>query len=291
MIEYGVKSNMSEICLRKVLEEKGYFPNNQFKISLVLLCCNVCKKIEVKEELNNYEKLLVFPIFISQKRDDNSLMKMIGIGLLEKLAVEFGNAEDEKVEKFLTNLQEAAQGKIKYSYEWLNNISEGTYCKIAAHLYWMQCYDLLYMIAIQYIVNMTIINGSNVRTNWYHRKNKEKPFFQIGIALDEGIVQTLTMEICDSDELKDLAEKGKETKSLAFLSEAYFFEMKFVDKLIDTFKLDRKKFLGSAFSNNCLDFLVKETREIDYCDLYNLLSLSDQQKWKEVNNILKKYRR
>ena len=75
----------------------------------------------------------------------------------------------------------------------------------------------------------------------------------------------------------------------------YFYKdgekMKFVDKLIDTFKLDRKKFLGSSFSNNCLDFLVKETREIDYCDLYNLLFLSDQQKWKEVNNILKKYRR
>lgn len=284
-------NGMSDICIRKVLEEKGYFPNNQFKISLILLCCNVCKKIEAKENLKSYEKLLVFPLLISQKRHDNSLMKMFGIGLLEKLAEEFGNAEDKKVEKFLTDLQEVAEGKIKYSHEWLNNISEGTYCKIAAHLYWMQHYDLLYMIAIQYIVNMTIIDGSNVRTNWYYIKNKEKPFFQIGIALDEGIVQTLTMEICDSFEFKELVEKETETKSLAFLSEAYFFEMKFVDKIIDTFKLDRKKFLGSAFSTNCLDFLVKETREINYCDLYNLLSLSDQQKWKEVNSILKKYRR
>lgn len=281
---------MSDICLRKVLEEKSFFPSNQFKISLTLLCCNVCKKIEVKENLDKYEELLVFPILISQKRDDNSLMKMLNIGLLEKLADEFGNTENEKVERFFADLQKVVQGKIKYSHEWLINISEGTYCKIIARLYWMQCYDLLYMIAIQYIVNMTIVDGSNVRTNWYHRNNEKTPFFQIGIALDEGIVQMLTMEICDWDD-KELAEKGEETKSSSFLSEAYFFEMKFVDKLIATFKLDRKIFLGSAFSSNCLDFLVKETKEIDYCDLYNLLSLSDQQKWKEVNSILKKYRR
>lgn len=291
LIEYGVKSNMSDICLRKVLEEKGYFPDDRFSVNLILLCCNVCRKIEVKEELNNYEKLLVFPILISQKRYDNSLMQMLGIGLLEELAKEFGNAEDEEVEKFLTDLQDVAQGKIKYSHEWLNNISEGTYCKIAAHLYWLQSYDLLFMIAIQYIVNMTIVDGSNVRTNWYYRKNKEKPFFQIGIALDEGIVQTLTMEISNHGELKELTEKGEKIESLSSFSEAYFFEMKFVDKLIDTFKLDRTKFLGSSFSNKCLDFLVKETRAVDYCDLYNLLSLADQQKWKEVNNILKKYRR
>ncbi len=282
---------MSDICLRKVLEGNRYFPNDQFKTRLVLLCCNVCKKIELKENLNNYEKLLVFPLLVSQKRDDNFLMNMLGVGLLENLAEEFGNAEDEKVEKFLTDLQEVAQSGLKYSHEWLNNISESTYCKIAARLYSMQCYDLLFMIAIQYIVNMTIVKGSNVRTNWYYKKNKEEPFFQIGIALDEGIVQTLTEEICNHGEFKGLAEKGEETESLSFLSEAYFFEMKFFDKLIDTFKLDRLKFLGSSFSNNCLDFLVKETRKIDYCDLYNLLSLSDQQKWKEVNNILKKYRR
>lgn len=282
---------MSDICIRKILEEKGCFPHNKFEISLILLCCNVCKKIEVKENLNSYEKLLVFPILLSQKRDDNSLMKMIGIELLEELAEEFGDVEEEKVEQFLTNLREAAQGRIKYTHEWLNNISEGTYCKIAARLYWMQCYDLLYMIAVQYIVNMTMIYGSNVRTNWYHKNNKKKPFFQIGIALDEGIVQTLTMEIGDSSVFKELTENGAGSKSLPFLSEAYYFEMKFVDKLIDTFKLERKQFLGSAFSDNCLDFLVKETREINYCDLYNLLSLSDQQKWKNVNNILKKYRR
>lgn len=75
------------------------------------------------------------------------------------------------------------------------------------------------------------------------------------------------------------------------LSDAYFFEMKFVDKIINTFKLDREKFLGSLFSNNCLDFLIEETRKVDYCDLYKLLMLSDQCKWKEVNNILKKYMR
>lgn len=282
---------MNDICLRKVLEEKSFFPNDRFTISLILLCCNVCKKIQAKEKLDRYEELLVLPILISQKRDDNSLMKMFGIGLLEKLAEEFENAEDEKVESFFTDLQKVAQGEIKYSHEWLNNISEGTYCKIMARLYWMQCYDLLYMIAIQYIRNMTIINGSDVRTNWYYRNNIKTPFFQIGIALDEGIVQTLTMEIFDSIEHKGSDEKGEKEKSSSSLSDAYFFEMKFVEKLIDTFKLDRKKFLGGLFSNNSLDFLVKETREIDHCDLYNLLSLSDQQKWKEVNIILKKYRR
>ena len=72
---------------------------------------------------------------------------------------------------------------------------------------------------------MTIVKGSNVRTNWYYKKNKEEPFFQIGIALDEGIVQTLTEEICNHGEFKGLAEKGEETESLSFLSEAYFFEM------------------------------------------------------------------
>ncbi len=139
---------MSDICLRKVLEGNRYFSNDQFKTRLVLLCCNVCKKMELKENLNNYEKLLVFPLLVSQKRDDNFLMNMLGVGLLENLAEEFGNAEDEKVEKFLTDLQEVAQSGLKYSHEWLNNISESTYCKIAARLYSMQCYDLLFMIAI-----------------------------------------------------------------------------------------------------------------------------------------------
>lgn len=282
----------SEICLRKVLEEKDCFPNKKIQISLILLCCNVCKKIEAKEELDKYEKLLVFPIFVSQRRIDNSLMKILGIRLLEKLAEDFGNAEDKQVEKFLTNLQKVAQGKIKYSHKWLNNISEGTYCKIIARLYWMQNYHLLYMISIQYIFNTTIINGSDVRTNWYHINNTEKPFFQIGIALDEGIVQTFAIELFDSIKHKELAEEGEKEKSASFLSDAYFFEMKFVDKLIDTFKIDRKNSLCDlSFPNSCMDILAKETKEIDPCDLYNLLSLSDQQKWKEVNSILKKYRR
>ncbi len=280
---------MNDICFRKLFEQNRFILDDSFRTRLILLCCNVCKKLESEEKLDKYEELFVIPIFVSQRRTEEPLMRMMGCGALENIAKEFDNADDESVENFLKNLQEVAKSKGQYSHKWLDNISEGTYCKIAARLYWMQCYDLLFMIAMQYIANMTAISGSNVRTNWYYKRNGEKPFFQIGIALDEGIVQTLTMEMLHSDEFKELTKAKDRTESLASLSDAYFFEMKFVEKLIDTFKLERKKFLSSSFSENCLDFLVEETKKVDYCDLYKLLSLSDQQRWKEVNAILKKY--
>lgn len=286
---------MNNICLRKLLEENVVFPDDHFKIELVLLFCNVCKKIASNEKLNKYEELFVLPIYFAQRRDDMPVIKLIGINLLENLAKEFGNADNESVKKFLTNLQQVAQGKMQFSHEWLNNISEGTYYKIVARLYWTGNYDLLFWIAIIYINNMTVRYGSSVRTNWYYKNNKADneavPFFQIGIALDEGIVETITIEIMQSDEFKELIEMEDKTKSSSSLSEAYFFERKFVDKIIDTFKLNRKEFLGSSFSPNCLNFLAEETRKVDYCDLNNLLYLSDQQRWKEVNTILKKYRR
>lgn len=282
---------MKDICLRKLFEQEGFFLNDSFRTRLVLLGCNVCKKMESKEKINQYEELLIVPVLISQKKNETDFMRMIGCAILEKLAEKFGNANEKEIENFLNDLSLVEKNQKQYSYQWLDNISEGTYCKIIARLYWMECYDLIFMIAIQYIVNRTNITGSSVRTNWYY-KNVEEPFFQIGIALDEGTVQTLTMEIMSSAKAKEQSKTRDKTKSSrTLLSDAYFFEMKFVDKIINTFKLDREKFLGSLFSNNCLDFLIEETRKVDYCDLYKLLMLSDQCKWKEVNNILKKYMR
>ena len=280
---------MNNICLRKIFEQNTPFLNNSFRTKLVLLGCDVCKKMENEEKINKYEKLFIMPVLISQRTSESPLIRMAGCMILEDLANEFDNANDKEAESFLKNLELAAKHQKQFSNQWLDGISEGTYCKIIAYLYWMQCYNLIFFIGMQYIFNRAKITGSSVRTNWYY-KNEEKPFFQIGIALDEGIVQTLTEQMMTCYKDKEFTKEKRKMPQSA-LSSAYFFEMKFVDKIIDSFKLDKKKFLESSFTNNCLNFLVEETEKNDCCDLYRLLLLSDQCRWKEVNGILKKYRR
>ena len=223
---------MKDTCFGKLLE-KDAFLDDLFRTRLTLLCCNVCKKLESEEKFSQSEELFVMPLFFSMRRNEDRLMISIGCALLERIAKKFGNADEKKVQDFLINLAEISKGKKRYSHEWLNDISEGTYCKILGYLYWMKCYDLMYMIAMQYIFNMTEVQGSSARSNWYYKRDNDKPFFQIGIALDEGIVQTITMEVLNSGEL---IKESNRTKSLSSLSDAYYFEMKYVDKIIDTFK-------------------------------------------------------
>ena len=300
---------MHDNCYRKQIEGLQLF-NMDIGIDLLsLLCCNVCKKIENKEELNKYEKLYVFPLTMSFRRDEPIFMRVVGCTILEDTALEFGNADSKQMEEFFSLLSRVADGKARYSHKDLLKLSEGTYLQVVARLYYAEKNDLMRFMAMQYIENNALIRGSNVRSNWYHKDN-DNPFFIIGVGLDEGIIESMTCEMMSFKKEKSLSliEKTKETEltdsktdetisSLNFdfiakQSDAYFFEMKFVDKIIKTFKFDRREFLAkSLLKPDFLRFLSEETKKKDYCDFYDLLALSDRQKWKEVFSILKKYER
>lgn len=271
---------MNNICLRQQIEKNVLFSKNINKIPFTLLCCNVCKKIEHHEELNRYEELYVFPLLLSYRKENNSFLRSFGSTILEHTAEKFNNADLRQVDEFLSLLSRAADGKDKYSSNDLLALSEGTYCQTIARLYWAGNYDLIRLFAIQYVVNNTKIMGSSARHNWYH-KDEDNPFFVIGVSLDEGIVESLTCDIV-GNLLNDEQEK---------LSDAYFFEMKFVDKLREVFKFERKDFFVKFLQSDFLEFLCEATKETEYCDFYNIMALSDQQKWKEVFSILKKYER
>ena len=46
---------MPEFCLKKEIEKK--LPtNDRFTIALILLCCNFCKKVHEKSEIDKYSK-------------------------------------------------------------------------------------------------------------------------------------------------------------------------------------------------------------------------------------------
>ncbi|MBQ9886099.1 MAG: hypothetical protein IJM37_04465 [Lachnospiraceae bacterium] len=264
---------LKDNCLRKLLEECTIFGINPVGTQLSLLCCNVCKKIERHEELNKYEELYVFPLLLSYRKEESSFLRAFGSTMMEHTAEKFENTDIAQVHEFLSLLSRVSKGKYSYSCNDLLKMSEGSYCHVIARLYWSEKYDLMRIFAIQYIFNNSKISGSNVRDNWYHKDEKE-PFFVIGVGLDEGITESITLNLLDGQEK---------------FSDAYFFEMKFVDKLIDTFKFERKEFFGKAFQHDCLEFLNEATKKIDYCDFYDILTLSDQQKWKDVFSILKKY--
>ena len=52
---------MPEFCLKKEIEKK--LPtNDRFTIALILLCCNFCKKVHEKSEIDKYSKLFVEPL-------------------------------------------------------------------------------------------------------------------------------------------------------------------------------------------------------------------------------------
>lgn len=272
---------MKDNCLIKQLDEDPLFQlNNNRKNRLYLLCCDVCRKVEEHfKNVNKYEKLYIIPLMLSYRKEENSLMRAIGSSMLEHIAEEFENADTKQVNEFLSLISRVSMGEDKYSNNDLLQLSEGSYCQVIARLYWLQYYELVRSFALQYILNNSRIIGSHSRCNWYH-KDEEDPFFIIGISLDEGVTESLACEMLESlsyDPLKD----------------AYYFEMKFVDKLLKTFKFELNEFLVMSFSDNpnYLEFLREETKKIDYCDFYDLLALSDQQKWKDVFSILKKYER
>ena len=73
---------MPEFCLKKEIEKK--LPtNDRFTIALILLCCNFCKKVHEKSEIDKYSKLFVEPLWISMKKEKHALDLLIYLLALE----------------------------------------------------------------------------------------------------------------------------------------------------------------------------------------------------------------
>lgn len=58
---------MIEFCLKKEIE-KRLPTDDKFTIALILFCCNNCRKIQNKIEIDKLNKLFFEPIFISLKK-------------------------------------------------------------------------------------------------------------------------------------------------------------------------------------------------------------------------------
>lgn len=274
------------ICLRKCLEE-NISDMEETKIELFMMVgCYWCKRMQNQEEVDKYTKVLTLPLWCSFRREKNALMRATGSMLLENVADEFGKEDitDKDIQGFYKKLNLVVQRKITLE-KFFDDISETVYLKSMARLYFDEQYDAMYGLAIGYILKNLDCPRHGFRVDY---KYKGTHFFQIGVSLDEGITESLTLEIMASRNNKGTDSQYEDGK-IEQQSDAYYFEMKFYNKLLQVFHIEKLDLLRSYFSANGLHFLMKLSNGNNPCEVYDLLVLSDGLKWKEANQVLRNW--
>lgn len=272
------------ICLRKCLEEKISDMGETTIEFFTMIGCHWCKKMQNQEEIDKFTKVLTLPLWCSFRREKHALMRATGSMLLEKAADEFEeeNITDKDIHDFYKKLNLVAQRKITFE-RFFDDISEAVYLKSMARLYFDENYDAMFGLAIGYILKNLDCPRHGFRVDY---KYKGTHFFQIGVSLDEGITESLTLEMMarENNQGTDLQNEDGEIKQQ---SDAYFFEMKLYNKLLQVFHIEKLDLLRSYFSANGLHFLMKLSNGNNPCEVYDLLVLSDNLKWKEANQVLR----
>ncbi len=274
------------ICLRKCLEEEmSDMWETQIEF-FTIIGCYWCKKIQNREEIDKFTKVLVLPLFCSFNRENDVLMRTMGSVLLEKAADEFEeeNITDKDIEDFYKKTDLVVKKKITLD-ELFDGISEAVYLKFMARLYYGKNYDAMFALAIGYILKNLDCPRRGFRVDYRY---KGTHFFQIGVSLDEGITESLTLKIMagKNNQGADLKNEDGEIKQQ---SNAYFSEMKFYNKLLQVLHIEESDLLNSYFSANGLHFLMKLSNGHNLCEVYDLLALSDNLKWEEANQVLQNW--
>jgi hypothetical protein len=274
------------ICLRKCLEEKISDMGETTIEFFSMIGCHCCKKMQNQEEIEKYTKVLVLPLWCSFRREKNALMRAMSSMLLEKVADEFGKEKvtDKDIQGFYKKLNLVVQRKITLE-KFFDDISETVYLKSMARLYLEEQYDAMFGLAIGYILKNLDCLRHGFRIDYEY---KGIHFFQIGVSLDEGITESLTIEMMTSGNNKRTDSQNKEG-IIEQQSDAYYFEIMFCNKLLQVLHIEKLDLLRSYFSANGLHFLMKLSNGNNPCEVYDLLALSDGQNWKEANQVLRNW--
>ena len=273
------------ICLREKLNDTDL--SSPF---LILLSCAWCKKMEEIdhnlediEKINKIHRLLIEPVFIMFNNADDFLFRGIGILFLEKTQKNF--PKDKNCEKNiakLNNIFKSSYGNLhKKLFDFFSTVEEYTYLEILKRT----IYEKIAPILIMNFINANIkCAQSSFRTRLYFRNEKDN-FFDIGVSLDEGIVQYMTLQICED---KIPIKPNDES--------TYYFEVKYIERLISMYgehRVIRATFPEEYFKD------TKEERPIDFiynitaisqnkCDFYDLYRYTDNQDWKSAISLLKR---
>lgn len=275
---------MDSICLRKELENLKFSTEDLFSQALILLGCSVCKKIKNHEEIDKYSKILIMPLLMSFRKYHEPFFRATGSIILENIAAQFSKEKvtEDEIKKFLITLESVAKRTITLR-ECIGKVSESVYCETLARLYFNEEYELIFALGIAYALKNIDGYGGAFRINLNY---KGRHFFHIGVSLDEGHTENFVQEVINHS--KDLIED--KFKINFHESDAYFFEMKLYRKMLLVLKIEKKEIINECcFGHGGLKFLFDRTSNGNYCDVYELLSLSDAQKWKEANSLLKRW--
>lgn len=266
---------MVEFCLKKEIE-KRLPTNDKFTIALILFCCNYCKKIQDKTEIDKYSRLLIEPLWISLKKDEHALFRAMGSNILENTAKLFTTSDNEEKEmrRIIAATQKAASsGNNTYLIDCLSQVSPGAYLKLMARWHFNEIYDAAFATALCYFPTKLNICYMAFRTQFISKDDNEV-FFDIGVSLDEGCVEHLTQEM---------------TKSIGgkCIEDAYFFEVEFYKNIVKQFDIGKQEEGKIMFANGGPTFLYEHTKNVDKCSFYNLFKLSDDQNWRGAYQVLK----
>lgn len=266
---------MPEFCFKREIE-KRLPTSDKFTIALILLCCNYCKKLQNKCEIDKYTKLFVEPLLISMKKDERPLARAMGSAILLNTAELFPASSNEAIE--MKDIAESAKRAAssndnKQLIDCFARVSHSTYLKMMARWHFYELYDAEFAAALCYLSAKSYIHHMAFRTQFLFKENNTI-FFDIGVSLDEGLVEYITQQLIDK-----LGEK--------YLGDAYYFEVEFYKKLAQIFGINREEEFKLLLKNGGPKFLYEHTKHADKCVFYQLLQLSDCQNWREANQILK----
>lgn len=302
---------MQENCLRCKIESA--FPiEDVFLTELILLGCDFCKKTQENKEINQYTRLFIEPLLISQRKHDSAFMRMLGSYMLEKTAEAFPSCSDleKEIKAFFASLANSVQKNVALR-QAVKSVSPHVFLKTLARLYFNEQYDTMFHLACCYALENMHMSLGGLRTRIYYQN---EIFFDLGVSLDEGMTEHVTLEMMKLLSEKCFEEYKQESKNaqesdtekikenllseVARLkdpskyddSEAYFFEVRFFRKLCESLNIDAKEFTSRALIESATHVLYKYTKNFDPCVFYDLFKTTDEQKWKDAYNILKEMR-
>lgn len=295
------------LCIKEKLLEK--YKCNSFLLAFSLMACSWCKRMQNSDfevsDINKYQMMFIQSLFCTMKQSDQTIMRMFDIFQLKKIQDRFKVDKkcDNEIQKFLKTVKKTQDGEASNSVTELHKcykvMSEYTLLELIKRLIFHSDFSIAQTIILEYFqINVTVSSGT-FRNSFYFRLKESdhvnkifishdsakyqayscEPFFDIGWALDEGITQSKTEQM-----MKSILDNYKS-------SGRYFFEVKFINKLMSIFDEDKRKYITGkiSFEDYASTLILKLTNySDDKCDFYNLHYYTDNQQWKEAHLLLNK---
>lgn len=261
--------------IEKIFNSTG---DTAFLSRLIAICCHFCRQQEhndfMNKDIDKSLKLIVFPIFNALSRDNNTILKSIGCMLLNETANLFPDVldTDSAIKKRLSKAidQSISTKDNKYIIESLKTISPRSYANIINNLLYHDKHDMAFAVSMCFIAGNVHFYGHGFRFQPTFR-NESDPFVDVGVSLDEGITEWLTLRICDVLETSD----------------AYFFEVRFMEKMIKKFEIqDENELIKAYFQGEGIEFIYNITKKLDECFFYNFIFTTDRREWKKAVQML-----